>query len=299
MFFNKFIFSVLIIIAGTTVPSFAVLKVVTVTETLADIVRNVGGKKVFSESLINNCRDMHHIVVRPSMVVKVKDADMFVRIGMGADMWVNGILEVARNNKLFSNQPGYVDASLGVLKLDVPEGQVHAGMGDIHAFGNPHYWLDPVNVGIVARAIADALIAIDPENTEYYETNFAQYINRLEKRLVVWKEKMAPLSGKKILTYHTNWRYFQNRFNLNVVSTLEPKPGIPPTARHLNYLKKAIKENDVTGIFMAPYYNQKVAESLSEEMGIPVYILPDNIDSKYGLTSYVDLMDFIVDKISL
>lgn len=287
------------LLAGTIVPSYATLKVVAVTETLADIVRSVGGDHVSVTSLISSVRDMHHIVVRPSMVVKVKRADMFVRIGMGSDMWVDGILEVARNKKLFSNQPGYVDASLGVLKLDVPEGQVHAGMGDIHAFGNPHYWLDPVNVGIVARSIADSLVAIDPKNTEFYETQFAQYINRLEKNLLTWKSKMAPLSGEKILTYHTNWRYFQERFKLDIVSTLEPKPGVPPTARHIKYLKELIKKEKISSILMAPYYNQKVAYAIAKDTGVSVIVLPDNIDKHYDIKSYIDLMNLIVDRIAL
>jgi len=230
----KKILMALAALALTAGPAAAKLKVMTTTSDLAWLTQRIGGDRVSVESISTGDQDLHFVEPRPSMVVKLRRADMLVRIGLDQDMWADSLVAAARNGKIVYGAPGYVDTSVGIKVLQVPTGRVDAAMGDIHIFGNPHYWLDPANSAIMARNIAAGLARLDPSGAPVYEANLTSYKKELDARLEKWREAMAPLKGTKIVTYHNSWIYFAGAFGLEIVENIEPKPGIPPSPAHID-----------------------------------------------------------------
>jgi ABC-type metal ion transport system, periplasmic component/surface adhesin len=207
--------------------------------------------------LVSGSRNLHDIQAKPSMVLSVRDADMIIRLGMSQDKWIDGLIEVSRNPKLFPNKPGYVDPSLVINALEVPTGQIDGRHGDIHIEGNPHYWLDPQNGLKIAALIRDRLSQLDPSSADLFNTNYQQFEKDLMSKFSIWSSKLSSLKPDLILSYHLVWSYFLDAFELDFLATLEPVPGVPPSARHLNDLNTQIGDSKAK-IICAVYYPQKV-----------------------------------------
>jgi zinc/manganese transport system substrate-binding protein len=290
-------FFITICLIFNTIFLFSELKVVTTLSFLGDIVSQIGKDKVKVETLIDGKQDPHFIEPRPSMVIKMRDADMVVKIGMALDMWVDSIIDASRNKKVMFGQKGYLDVSVGIEKLDKIEGKVDGRLGDVHPQGNPHYWLDPENIKIIAKNVAYKLSELSPENKEYFEKNLEQYLNLLNIKISQWKEKLSSLNEKNIVIYHRSWNYFAKRFNLNIIAELEPLPGIPPSASHLSEVVNIIKQNKVKFILKETFYPNKPAQFVSQQTGVKIVNVPNDVGGTNGVNSYLDLMDYIVNKI--
>lgn len=276
---------------------FAKINIVTTTETLADIVKTVGGDKVTVISLSRGTQDPHFVEPRPSMVVSVKNADLLVCVGMDLDIWVESLINASRNEKVMFGKQCYCDVSVGIKKLDVPEGKIDGRVGHVHPQGNPHYWLDPVNIKIVAETIYDKLSELSPENKNYFTTNVVELCNKIDTKLIEWKEKLNSLDNKNIITYHKSWTYFAERFGLNIVTELEPKPGIPPSAKHLSKVIKSIRENNVAIILKENFYPDKPAMFVSKKTGAKIVNVPNSVGGTKDVKDYFLLIDVIVNEL--
>ncbi len=274
------------------------LKVVAITTDLADFIRVIGKDKVEVVSLTKGNQDPHFIEPRPSMVMKVKNANVLVRIGMDLDMWIQSLIDASRNSKIMYGGIGYVDASERIEKLEIPTVKVDASMGDIHIYGNPHYWLDPENAKPILETILKNLSAQLPSDAEYFKKNYKEYLHQLDSAIAVWKNKMAPFAGSKIVTYHNSWPYFAKRFGLKLVDFVEPKPGIPPTPSHVISLIENIRNEKVKVIIMEPYFNLKVAESIAAKSYSKVVVLSPSIGGLEGIDTYLDLFDYNINKLA-
>ena len=271
------------------------LQVVTTTQDLADMVAVVGGEKVSVTSLTNGDQDPHHIEPRPSMVMKVKKADLLVRIGMDLDVWVQSLIDVSRNARVAVGGQGYLDASTAVERLEVPSGKVDQSMGDIHIYGNPHYWLDPENGKKMVASIAERLISLNPANSAYFRKNRERYIQSLDSAMAAWRPKLEALAGCKVVTYHNSWPYFAARFKLNVVGFIEPKPGIPPGPAHLASLNAKLRNEQVPVIIMEPFYNRRTAEKVVEGTNTAIVILAPSAGGLHGVDTYFKMLEYNVD----
>lgn len=269
------------------------LRVVATVTDLADITRRVGGQKVEVTSLSRGTEDLHYVEVRPSMVVSLRRADLLVVLGMDADPWVYGPLDSARNSRIRFGRSGYLDASVGIEKLDVPTGRIDGSMGHVHAYGNPHYMLDPESGRIVARSIAERLSQLSPEDEGYFRENLERFEAELDENISRWKELLSPHKGAPIVTYHETWPYFAKRFGLEVAVTLEPKPGIPPSPRHLREVVREVQRRDIGVILMEPFYSARAAEFVAEQTGAKVVVAPDQVRGDKEAGDYIALIDLI------
>ncbi len=283
-------------ITGTTWG--APLRVLTTTEDLAAITREVGGSLVEVESLTRGAQNPHYLDARPSLILKASRADLLILIGMELESgWVPSLLVGARNRNIQPGSTGYLDLSSEIEPLDVPV-TVDRSQGDVHPSGNPHYWLDPENGKIMARVIGQRLIELIPSETDTIRRRVDSFHRRLDEALSGWLSRMQPFFGRKIVTYHNSWAYFVRRFRLQVVGHMEPKPGIPPSPAHLNSLITNMKREDVRVVLMEPYFSPAIPELLSRETGAKVLTLPPSVGGQEGIKTYVDLFDHLTEQLA-
>jgi zinc/manganese transport system substrate-binding protein len=282
-------------VLGTAVPA-AALNVVTTTEDLASITREVGGDKVKVESLSRGYQDPHFVEAKPSFVLKLHAADLLVVVGRELEIgWLPPLIQQARNPKVQPGGAGHLDASEDAKILEMPTGQLTRAMGDVHPSGNPHYWLDPDNGRRMAKSIAKRLASLDPANAALYaqrQEAFDKKVAEAEKR---WDAMMAPYKGLKVVTYHRSWPNFADRFGLDIVGYVEPKPGIPPSPAHTLELIKDMKTRGIKLILVEPYFDLKTPASIARETGGKVLVLPPSVGGEKGADDYVSLFDHDLD----
>jgi ABC-type Zn uptake system ZnuABC Zn-binding protein ZnuA len=217
---------------GTVHAVAAPLKVLTTTQDLEALVRDIGGDKVQVEALARGYQDPHFVEPKPSFILKLHAADLLVAVGRELEAaWLPALITQARNSKVQPGAPGYLDASLTARILEIPTGQITRAMGDVHPLGNPHYWLSPGNGRRIAQAIQQKLSELDRANTAYFADRYADFDRRLTEAEKRWRADMAPYKGLKVVTYHRSWPNFAEEFGLDVIGYVEPKPGIPPSHR--------------------------------------------------------------------
>mgnify|MGYP001772901693 CR=1 FL=1 len=273
------------------------LFVVTTTQDLADLAKNVGKDKIEVVSLTYGWQDPHRIELRPSMVSTLAKADLVIKIGMDLDSWVDSLIFASRNSKIAYGQKGYLDVSSRIKKLEVPEGKVDASMGDIHIYGNPHYWLSPTNAKIIVEDIAERLAELSEENKTFFEENAKQYVKELDKKINEWTQKVANIENKKVVSYHKTFAYFYNEFGFKEIATVEPKPGIPPTPKYLNSLIEKINQEKPLCILHESFYPLKNTKFLSQKTNIPYVVVSTSVGGEKGIEDYITLIDTIINKI--
>lgn len=295
MFSSKYIFSlVLSLLLAPSVLSAKPINVVASTQSLASITEYIGGKHVNVRALAVGHVDLHFFEPKPSMVMKVAQADMVIKIGMSFDAFVDAIVEAANNPGVFPGSAGYVDASYGVPKLEVPQGPITMSMGDIHEQGNPHYYLDPRNAVHIATNILNSLKALDPDHKDYYDARFEDFSKELEKRFVVWDKKKSKTNGKVAISYHRSWSYLFDYLGLQLLTTIEPLPGLPPTPRHIKFLLEDVIKETVDYIVIADIYNPKEAKRIQKETGAPLLMLPVTLDHRSKKRGYFEFIDGLI-----
>lgn len=266
---------------------FAKVSVVASTTDLAAIARAVGGEAVHVEAIAQGDGNPHAIEVLPSSMMKVARAQLYLKVGLGLDLWAQPIIDGARNKRL-----RVVDCSRGVPVLEQPSGRVDASMGDVHPEGNPHYWLDPANGLLIAATIRDALCAADPAHAGDYRSRCTVFEGTLSKRMAAWSQQALPLRGMPVVSYHRSWPYFARAFHLDVVGFVEPKPGIEPTPAHTAQLVELITSRKVPVIIREPYFSRKVPERLASLTGARVVVLAPSVGSRPGVDDYLALFDY-------
>jgi ABC-type Zn uptake system ZnuABC Zn-binding protein ZnuA len=298
---RKYLVLIILVVLMFFIPEFTIaqapIKVITTTEDLASIAEQIGKERVQVESLSKGYENLHFVRLKPSFIVKLRDADMLVIAGMGIDEWVFTLIQKSANKTIFRGSKGYVNASNGVKPLNMPSERVNRSMGDIHGEGNPHYHLDPVNAKYMALNITRGLKKVDPAGAAVYEANYQRFLKELAAKLTTWLKQAAPLKGKNIITYHDSWPYFANRFGLKIVNNIEPKPGIPPSAKHVSYLVDQIKQSDVDVIMVEPYFNKSIPDMIGRKTGINVITVPSSTGGVAGVNSYFELFDKLIDQL--
>jgi ABC-type Zn uptake system ZnuABC Zn-binding protein ZnuA len=280
-------------------PAEAKVQVVTATDTLAWATRAVGGDRVQVESLSRGDQDPHMVEARPSQVVKLARAGMVVRVGMDLDLWMDPLLDAARNPKIARGAKGYVDAHVGLRPLEVPTGKIDPSMGDIHVQGNPHYEFDPLAMrNVVARNILQGLLRVDPENASAYRGNYAALTARLDDAIERWQAAMKPYRGRAVVTYHKTFPYLLARFGLSEFDNVEPKPGIAPSAGHIANLARRMKQAGVKAILTESYRSRRFADLLAQQSGGEVVSIPAGVGGERGVNDYFAAIDLIVARLA-
>jgi len=282
--------AVTIILAAVALPAAAAIDIVAATPELADIAKQVGGDKVSVYSIAKPNQDYHVIEPRPSDVSRIARADMVVRVGLDLDLWFDALSNAAGNPKVRKGGPGYVDASVGIARLEVPREQITGASGDIHPYGNPHYFYDPQNGKIIARNILDGLIRVSPANKSVFQSNYDKFADEIDRRTAEWKRELAPFRGENVVTYHQSAIYFLRRFGLKQFGTMEVKPGIPPSASHIADLIKKMKEQKVKAVVVESVYPKRFPDLIQRETGINYVVVPYSVGS-LGTRSYIDMID--------
>ena len=273
----------------------AKLNVVATTPDLAALAKQIGGDKVDVTTLARPTEDPHFIDARPSFVVKLRRADVLVEGGAELEIgWLPPLLENARNSKLQTGAPGHVHASDGIQLMEVPA-TLDRSKGDIHAAGNPHFVIDPVNAKIIAHHISQAFCQIDSKSCASYTANVGRFNAEIDAKLQEWQKLLAPYRGQHVVAYHNSWPYFANRFGLKIDLFLEPKPGIPPTPAHLAEVQAQMKEENARVIIVDPYLNRRTAETVARNTGatvLDVTQFPGGVKGTEG--GYIPLLDHLV-----
>ena len=266
------------------------IRVVTTITVLEDFVKQVGGEYVEVESISRGNQDPHFIEILPSYMMMVKNADIFVMIGLELELWAQQIIDGSRNAKL-----KIIDCSKDIEKLEIPTFSIDARYGDIHRFGNPHYWLDPLNTEIIMNSIIDGLVDVSPEYLEYFISRKDTYLQFLNKKTEEWIKKTKPYKGTPVIFYHNQWPYFCKRFGFVAEDFIEPKPGIKSSASHIAKLIKEIKEKKIPLIITNPYYEDRNPKLLERSTGAKLIVLPSSIDPDMKINNYIELFDYIID----
>jgi ABC-type Zn uptake system ZnuABC Zn-binding protein ZnuA len=287
--------SIALIALSATAASFASkLKVVATTPDLAAIAREIGGPAVDVTALAKPTEDPHFVDAKPSHIVTLNRADVLIEGGAELELgWLPPLLENSRNKKIAAGAPGRIVASQGVKMLEVPT-TFDRSKGDVHSLGNPHFLIDPLNVKLIAGHIADHFSQVDPKSASLFRANLAAFNAKVDAKFAAWQKQLEPFKGAKIVTYHKDFVYLADRFKLQVVETLEPKPGIAPSPAHLARVITAMKAANARVILVQPYQNRKTAETVARQTNAVVLDVPQQPGARSNTTTYFDMMDYLV-----
>jgi ABC-type Zn uptake system ZnuABC Zn-binding protein ZnuA len=292
---TKLFFCWFVLLLGLPLAAQAKLKVVTTTADFAAVAQAIGGDKVEVLSLAKPTEDSHFVDAKPSLIVKLNQADVLIEGGAELEIgWLPALVQSTRNRRITIGAPGRVLASEVVELLEVPT-TLDRSRGDVHGLGNPHYMTDPLNALIVARRITEVFCQLDGASREVYQANLKKFSDQLEAKLAEWQQLLAPFKGQRVVSYHNSWPYFARRFGLQIDLFLEPKPGLPPTPTHLAEVIAKMKESNARVIFVEPDLNRRTAESVARRTGavvLDVASFPGGVKGTEG--DYLKLMDHLV-----
>jgi zinc/manganese transport system substrate-binding protein len=287
-----------IVTASLFSPSMAAAKklnVITATTDLASLAQEVGGDKINVESMAKGYQDPHFVEAKPSFLLKLRQADLLVVVGLQLEIgWLPPLITQSGNSRIQVGANGYLDASQFAEILEIPQGSITRAMGDVHPLGNPHYWLDPDNGRRVAKGIAGKLGEMDPEDAAYFQQRFQDFDRRLSEADKKWQADMKPFRSRKVITYHNSAPNFAHHFGLNVVGFVEPRPGIPPTPSHTLEVINMMKRDHVKVIMVEPYFDRKTPDSIARETGGTVVEYLPSVGGVKEVTTYFQLFDYDV-----
>ena len=288
----------LMVLIAATASAQSKVNVITTTEDLAAIAREVGGDRIAVEAMARGYQDPHFVEAKPSFILKLQKADLLVVVGRELEIgWLPPLIQQSRNSKIQPGGSGYLDASLTAQILEIPGGQITRAMGDVHPQGNPHYWLDPENGKRIGKAIADKLAEQRPNDRAFFEQRSADFSSRLDAAMKRWLDQMAPYKGTKVVTYHRSFPNFAERFGLAIVGYVEPRPGIPPTPQHTLDLINEMKRQNIKLIMVEPYFDSKTPNAIGRETGAQVLTFPPSVGGVKEVTDYFKLFDYDVNLI--
>jgi len=281
---------------GFAAPAFAKMNVVSSLQDFASIAESVGGDRVETFALAKGYQDPHFVDAKPSFIVRLSRADLLIVAGLELEIgYLPPLIDQSRNDKIHAGNPGYLDASIGCDILQRPTTQVTRAMGDVHPYGNPHYWTDPENGRIIARAIAHKLAELDPAGKAVYDRNLAAFEAKLTEKEKEWTGKMAPFAGTKVVTFHDSWPNFAKHFKLVVAGHVEPKPGIPPSPSHTLEIINLIQAQKIPVIIVEPYFDSKTPKSIAEKTGAALLTFYPSVGGVPEIKDYFSLFDKDID----
>lgn len=277
------------VLSALPLSSMAALSVFACEPEWAALVREVAGDQVEVTSATNALQDPHHIQARPSLISRMRKADLVICTGAGLEAgWLPLLLRRANNPQLLPGQPGYVEATSVVPLLERPQ-RLDRAQGDVHAMGNPHIQMNPNNMTAVAKLLGKRLAIIDPAHAVQYRDNLDDFLQRWQAAISRWKTQAAPLKGMTVVVQHNSWVYLNQWLGLKQVATIEPKPGVPPSSADLSRLLKVLEQQPASVILHAAYQDDRPSKWLSRQTGIPEVVLPytvggtEQADTLFGL----------------
>ncbi len=316
----------------------AAVNIVTTFSDFATIAKEIGKDRVTVEFLSQGDQDPHFVAPKPSLALKLRKADLFVLTGMDLEVWASTLLDKARNRKIMDGGLGYVTAYTNLDILEKPQGAISRSEGDVHVSGNPHIHTSPINWRTISENILIGLKKVDPDNADFYEANQKAFVDKVDRRLFGeelvelfggqrlcdlllsgtlfdfldkeyqgeklvtrlggWMNEALPFRGDKVIAYHKNWSYFARDFGLEVVGFIEPKPGIPPTPKHVQYCVNLIEEQGISVMLVANYFEQRKPAAIAERTGITALALPLSVHSVPEATDNFALVDLWIDSIN-
>jgi ABC-type Zn uptake system ZnuABC Zn-binding protein ZnuA len=276
----------------------AKIRVVASTPELKSLTESVGGDLVDVDTLARSTQNFHDVEVRPSLMVKLRRADVLVTNGLDLDYWVDALVQGSNNPQLLRGGAGRVDASRGVRVLEVPPGRIDRSMGDVHPQGNPHYTHDPAMVEAVTTNIVEALARVAPEHRARFERRRGEFLARLDDAQARWARTLAPSRGASVVVNHNSWIYFLSRFGLSQIGTVEDRPGIPPSPTHLANLIRQMKDARVRVLILEPWGDRALAERIAAEAGARVVVLAHTVGALPGTSTYMDMLEHNVNALA-
>ncbi|MCH7894802.1 MAG: zinc ABC transporter substrate-binding protein [Proteobacteria bacterium] len=289
----KFILLPALLLAGF--PAQAALRVFSCEPEWASLAEELGGDKLDIFSATHAQQDVHYIQARPSLIARLRRADLMICTGADLEVgWLPVLLRQAANPTVQPGLPGFFEASAFAKLLEVPD-SVDRAQGDVHPFGNPHIQLDPRNIAKIAAALALRLQSLDPDNADFYRQRYADFDRRWQEKTKQWTERAKPLAGMGLIVYHRSWVYLVDWLSLREVGALEPKPGIPPSAGHLASILQRIESQDVALTVRSVYQSSRATEWIARRSDVPAVVLPHTVGATAGADDLFGLFDSLVD----
>ena len=289
---------VMLLLATACGPAAAKMQVFACEPEWAALADEVGGDLVETYSATTALQDPHYIQARPSLIAKVRRADLVICSGAQLEIgWLPALLQKANNRRVMPGTDGYFEASNFVLRVDATA-NVDRAQGDIHPQGNPHIQTNPHNLAAVARAMAGRMAKIDPENTATYESKLNNFMTRWQLAIQRWEAAAASLQGKRIITHHKSWVYLVRWLGLEEVAHLEAIAGLPPTATHLSTLTSRFGDGGADVIVRSPYQDARPSQWLSERIDVPAVVLPLTVGGTDAATDLFSMFDDIVARLT-
>jgi ABC-type Zn uptake system ZnuABC Zn-binding protein ZnuA len=280
--------------AGAMPAHAAKIRIVATLTDLADFARAVGGDLAEVHSLATGVEDTHGVPMKPSFVPMMNRADLLILVGFECEhAFLPALLEASKNPRIQRDRSGYVDCSKGIIPRDVPKSTEHYA-GDVHPYGNPHYILDPVLAKTAIENIYNALVAFAPQYQAEFTRNRDAYLAQLDAKIDQWQREAKPLKGVKFVSYHEHWPYFAARFAMEVFGTIELRPGIDPTPRHVEELIAAMKAEHVPIVVHDAQFPEKVPKRIAEQTGATMITLPIMPGGVPNTETYIKMMDYII-----
>jgi len=270
----------------------APLSVVATSTDLRSLVEAVGGEKVKVESLAPPLGDPHTVEVKPGQLVRIKHADLLIRVGLDHEPWLAPALAAVGDSRFAPGSANYLDAAHGIelLQAETPRFRTDKA-SHLHGFGNTHYWLDPENARPMTAAILEALARLDPADRAYFEANRNRFAGELDARMKRWLKAMEPYRGAKIVVAHESWPYFARRFGLDIVASVEPTPGVPPSASYLAELTRRMQEAQIKIVIAEPYSNFSLVNQVAARGGARVVTLIPSVGGDPDARDYLSLFN--------
>lgn len=285
------------VVLAASPAAFATLNVVTCEPEWAALAQELGGDKVSVYSATSALQDPHHVQARPGLIARVRNADLLVCTGAELEIgWLPILMRQSGNNRVQPGQPGYVEAASFVTKLEIPT-QLDRAAGDVHAAGNPHIQSDPRNIALVATALARRLAEVDPANGAIYQARERDFAARWQAAIRRWGKEAAPLKGMKIIAHHKSWVYLNHWLGLQEVAELEPKPGVEPTAAHLQEVLDTLQREPAKLIIRSAYEDERASQWLAQRARIPAVMLPFTVGGSDKAKDLFGLYDDTIDRL--
>jgi zinc/manganese transport system substrate-binding protein len=273
-------------------PAFAGLNVVATLPWIGSLAREIGKDKVSVTTLVKPSQDPHYVEAKPSMILAGRKADILMYNGLDLEIgYLPLILESSKNSRIMPGKPGNFDSSKFVKVIDKHE-HVERSMGDVHPLGNPHYNFSPTNIIRVAEGMSRALGELDRSNADFYRANYSRFAARFNEKQRQWKG--ANLRGRKYVAYHNLFAYLAAENGFQIIAFMEPKPGIPPSAAHIEQLIEEIKRSKPDGILVTSDHGLKEAQSLGARTGVKVIVLPQDVGAMAGTDDWFAFMDKVM-----
>lgn len=281
----------LLILPAFPAPASAKMQVFACEPEWASLAAEIGGEMVETFAATSAQQDPHSIRARPSLIAAMRKADLVVCSGAGLEIgWLPVLFQKAGNAGVQPGAPGYLMAAAVVPVLERPV-VVDRSLGDVHPEGNPHVHLNPHNILLMAKELTSRLQVLDAANAGRYQTRYEDFSSRWQQAISRWEDQASALRGKRLISHHRAWTYLLDWLGLELVNTLEPKPGIPATTSHLEALLQQVRGVPILAIIRTPYAPDNASEWLAAKSGFPAIVMPYTIGGAEGVTDLFTLFD--------